>query len=314
MYPIGHLTYNSTRPMPLLNVVAAKPLAGKTAIATGLAHGLARTGLRVRFARLGSSDAARADAVTYAGYLFASTMGRPLAESELTAPAPGELVIVERDAGDVPVSGQAVLVVRGAASEADIELGRALGDRLLGTIATDVAPGAIEAVARDLTNAGLRLMTLIPEDRMLAAPCIAEIRQALDASVLFEGDNDLAVVEDVLIAPVFADPAQPHFRRFASKVVLAPFNKTDLHLAAIETEAACLVITGAGAPSPYVLDRAQHGITTVLLAGKETPQTLASLSEVWLTSRFRGDLKAAAVLAQLETRIDFAAFALKLEG
>ena len=300
--------------MPLLNVVASKPLAGKTAIAAGLAQGLARTGLRVRLARLGSSEAAATDAASFSEFLFASTTGRPLADHELVEPAQGEVVIVEGEAGILPVAGQSVLVVRGSQSEADIELGRALGDRLIGSIATDVAPGAIEAVARDLTNAGLRPLVLIPEDRALAAPSVAEIREALDAGVLYEGDNDLAVVEDVLVAPVFADPAQPHFRRFESKAVLAPFNKTDLHLAAIETEAACLVITGAGQPSPYVLDRARHGITTVLLTGKETPQTLASLSEVWLTSRFRGERKAAAMLAQLESRIDFPTFALKLES
>src|SRR3989304_236065 len=67
------------------------------------------------------------------------------------------------------------------------------------------------------------------------APGVAELRDALGARVLFEGDNEREVVEDVLIAPVYADPARPHFRRFESKAVLAPFNNTDLHLAAIET-------------------------------------------------------------------------------
>jgi BioD-like phosphotransacetylase family protein len=177
-----------------------------------------------------------------------------------------------------------------------------------------VAPGAVESVAGALNNAGLRPITLIPEDRALAAPSIGEIRETLGAGVLYGGEDDLAVVEDVLVAPVYADPAQPHFRRFESKAVLAPFNKTDLLLAAIETEAACLVITGAGQPSPYVLDRAQHGTTTVLTSGRETPQTLAALGDVWLTSRFRGERKAAAVLAQLESRVDFANLALKLQG
>jgi BioD-like phosphotransacetylase family protein len=266
----------------------------------------------VRLARIGSSEAASADAETFAAYLFASTTGRP--ELDLGMPGEGELVVAEAEAGAAPASGQAVLVVRGELTAADADLGRALGSRLIGSIATDVAPGAVESVAGALNNAGLRPITLIPEDRALAAPSIGEIRETLGAGVLYEGEDDLAVVEDVLVAPVYADPAQPHFRRFESKAVLAPFNKTDLLLAAIETEAACLVITGAGQPSPYVLDRAQHGTTTVLTSGRETPQTLAALGDVWLTSRFRGERKAAAVLAQLESRVDFANLALKLQG
>jgi BioD-like phosphotransacetylase family protein len=177
-----------------------------------------------------------------------------------------------------------------------------------------VVPGQTEAVAREMTNAGLRPLALLPEDRMLAAPSINELREALSAKVLFAGENDDDTVEDVLVGPVYADPARPHFRRFASKAILAPFNKTDLHIAAIETEAACLVITGGREPSPYVVDRAQHGNTTVLLAPHETPETIASLSEVWLTSRFRGERKAAAVAEHLRGRVDFPALARKIEA
>jgi BioD-like phosphotransacetylase family protein len=217
-------------------------------------------------------------------------------------------VIIEHEAGSsAPASGPTLLVVRGGPLEADTALGSALGDLFVGTIATDVVPSNIEPVARELTNAGLRPLAIIPEDRVLAAPSVGEIRVALGADVLFEGDNDADVVDDVLIAPVYADPARPHFRRFGSTAVLAPFNKTDLHLAAIDTQAACLVITGGGKPSPYVLDRARHGTTTVLLAGRETPETLASLSDVWLESRFRGERKAEAITAHLEGRVNFAA-------
>ncbi len=118
----------------------------------------------------------------------------------------------------------------------------------------------------------------------------------------------------MLIGPVYADPARPLFRRYAHKAILAPFNKTDLHLSAIETEAACLVITGGKDPSPYIIDRAHHGNTTLLLSAKDTPATVASLSKVWSTSRFRGEAKANAAFTLLEPRLDFAGVLKKLEG
>lgn len=289
--------------MALLHVVASRPLSGKSAIAVGIARGFASHG-PVRLVRCGSGTAAEADAGTFAALAFASTPGVPVALESLTGFSESETVVIEHDSGVVPASGPLLLVIRGAMSEADRALVAGVGDRLLGTIATDIPPAAVEAVARDLTNAGLRPLALIPEDRALAAPSVGEIRDMLDAEVLFDSENDLNVVDDVVLAPVYADPASPHFRRFDRAAILAPFNKTDLHLAAIETSAACLVLTGGGRPSPYVVDRAQHGTTTVLLASGETPAMLDALSGVWLTSRFRGEGKADAVSAQLEKRID----------
>lgn len=297
--------------MPRLQIIASRAYAGKTTFAAALASGLARAGERVRLLRAGVGAAAEEDAATFAEFAFASSPGRPVAADDVPSP-PDETVVVETEAGETLADAPALLVVRGGVEEADRALAAALGKALIGSIATAVAPGAFEAVGRQLTDGGLRPLAVIPEDRILAAPCVVEIRDALGAGVLYEAENGREVVEDVLIAPVYADPAQPHFRRFASKAILAPYNKTDLHLAAIEAEAACLVITGGHEPSPYVIDRAQHGATTVLLSAQETPESLASLAAVWEKSRFRGERKLAAVMAHLQGRIDFAGLRRKL--
>jgi BioD-like phosphotransacetylase family protein len=298
--------------MAVLQIVSANERAGKTAIAAGLAKSFATQG-RVRLIRTGAGEGAAADAISFAGYLFASTPGVAVDSAALSGFAENETVIVEADAGTTPISDAPTLVVvRTEASDADKALAATLGDRLVGTIATDVPAMAVEAVARDLTNAGMRPLAIVPEDLMLAAPSVGEIRDILKAQVLYDGENELEVVEDVLLSPVYSDPARPHFRRFASKAVLSPYNKTDFHLAAIDTQAACLVLTGGGAPSPYVVDRAQGEATTVLLAPHETPQTLTEMSEVWQRSRFRGERKAEAIHALLERRLDIPGLLRKL--
>jgi BioD-like phosphotransacetylase family protein len=298
--------------MPRLQVISTEPLAGKTTVAIALAEGFAASGVTVQLVRAGSGTAADEDATSFAGVFAASTPGSAVA----SAPAAASDVtqVVELDAGAAPENGPAVLVIRGVPSAEDKALAASLGDNLIGTIATGVVKDAVEDIARELTNGGFRPLALIPEDKALAAPSVGEIRDALQAEVLYDGDNAGETVEDILVAPVYADPARPHLRRFASKAVLAPFNKTDLHLAIIDTNAACLVITGGHAPSPYVLDRAQHDATTILLAPHQTPETIAALSDVWLTSRFRGERKAAAVREALAGRIDFAGLAKKLQA
>ncbi|HLF71537.1 MAG TPA: DRTGG domain-containing protein [Dehalococcoidia bacterium] len=297
--------------MPTLQIVSARPLSGKTTVAVSLAQGIAERGGRVRLVRAGTGNAANEDAVTFLDCMFATSLGEPV-----TTPAPaaaGETVILEVDAGGALDGLPAIVVVRGASTAEDVTLAKSLGERLVGTIAVAVAARSVEDVGRDLTNTGMHPLAVTTEDRTLAAPSVDEIRDALGARVLYAGENEREVVEDVLIAPIYADPAQPHFRRFASKAVLAPFNKTDLHLAAIETQAACLVITGGRDPSPYVIDRAQGEATTILLAPQRTAETVAALSEVWLTSRFRGDRKTAAA-ARIRDQIDFQSLTKKIEA
>jgi BioD-like phosphotransacetylase family protein len=297
--------------MPALQMVASRPGSGKTTLAVALAQGLARAGQRVRLARTGTGAAADEDAETFASFLFAASTGQA---TPLPPPSsPDDILILELDAGAVADDVPAIIAVRGAPNDEDTALASSLGERLLGTIAVAIAPEAVENVGRDLTNGGLRPLAVLAEDRTLTAPSVAEIGEILNARVLFQAENEREVVDDVIIAPVYADPARPHFRRFASKAILAPFNKTDLHLVAIETNAACLVITGGKDPSPYVVDRAQHGSTTVLLSRWDTPATVVSLSDVWSRSRFRGEAKAASAYAHLEGRIDFANFVKKLQ-
>jgi BioD-like phosphotransacetylase family protein len=299
--------------MPALQIVSSQPFAGKTTIAVAVARGLTANGAKVKLARHGKGTAAEEDALTFATFLFASAADQPVAR--IPAAARGETLIVEIDGGaETDPKLPALIAVRGEPTDADKTLAASLGDRLAGTIAINVNAGAIEDVARDLTNGDLRPLALLPEDRVLAAPSVGEIGATLGARVLYAGENERAVVEDVLIGPVFADPARPLFRRFASKAILAPFNKTDLHLAAIETNAACLVITGGHDPSPYVIDRAQGEATTILLSDLDTPGTVASLGSAWSHTRFRGERKADAAYAYLDGKLDFASLARKLQA
>jgi hypothetical protein len=299
--------------MPSVQIVSAQAFAGKTTVAVAVARGLAEAGVQVRLERAGSGDAAREDALTFTDFLWATSTGSPV--SSPGTPTGEETLIVELDGGTAPAAGMAaVIAVREAPTDADKALAASLGDRLAGSIAIGVDPRAIEDVAREMTNGNLRPLALLPEDRVLAAPSVGEIGATLGAKLLYAAENEREVVEDVLIGPVYADPARPHFRRFESKAILAPFNKTDLHLAAIETGAACLVITGGREPSPYVIDRALHDSTTIYLSPQDTPGTVAALAEVWSRSRFRGERKAEAAYGHLKGRIDFRNLIRKLGG
>ncbi|HXH23419.1 MAG TPA: DRTGG domain-containing protein [Dehalococcoidia bacterium] len=298
--------------MPLLQVLSSKPRTGKTTVAVALAQGLAGAGSRVQLLRIGDSEAARADAETFATLGFAAVPA-PVKRAD-AKPAPGHLAVVELDGADEPLDAPAVVVVRGGPGPEDEALGERLGQRLLGTVATVVPPGDVEAVARSLTNAGLRPLAILPEDFRLAAPLVEDLRHALAADVLYEGENLRMPVEHLLVAPVYTDGAKLHFRRFpGTRAVLTPSYKTDLILAAIEAEAAAVVITGGHQPSPYVIDRAQGEPVTLLLAQHQTPAAVAALSDVWTKGAFSGDSKVEAVRELLSGRIDWANLLKKIQ-
>jgi BioD-like phosphotransacetylase family protein len=299
--------------MPRLQVVSSLPRAGKTTIAVGLARGLAGEGGRIQLLRTGSSEAAAADAATFASFVFAAAPAEPVKRDAAQA-ASGHLAVIEVDSGHEPLDAAAVVVVRGAPTAEDTALAKKLGQRLAGTIATLVPPREVEDIARALTNSDMRPLAVITEDRRLAAPSVEDIRHALAADVLYEGDNLGVPVEDVLVAPVYTDGAKLHFQRFgSSRAVMTPSYKTDLILAAIEAQASAVIVTGGHQPSHYVIDRAQGQPVTLLLAQHQTPAAVAALGDVWTSSAFAGEAKADAIASLLSERIDWANLLKKLD-
>ena len=125
--------------MPLLRILSTRPQAGKTTAAVALAQGLSLAGARVSLTRAGDGDAAHQDAATFATYAFASSPGRPVEPAAVTTAA-AEIAISEAGAATSPADAAAVIVVRAAPDNADRDLGRALGEHLIGTIATCVVP------------------------------------------------------------------------------------------------------------------------------------------------------------------------------
>ena len=298
--------------MPVLQILSTKARSGKSTAAVGLARGLAGHAAAVRLLRCGASAAAHADARSFCEYAFVSASPEPVSREQAQT-ASAEMVIVELDAGAEPLDAPAIIALSGHPSPDDEALARSLGQKLVGSIATAVAPSEIEAVARELTDALLRPLAVLPEDRRLAAPSVEDIRHALAADVLYEGENLRTAIDNILVAPVYTDGAKAHLRRFAgTTAVLAPSYKTDLLLAAIDGDSSCVIVTGGHQPSHYVVDRVRGQQTTLLLAQPQTPAAVAALSDVWGASAFAGDAKAAAITDLLQPRIDWAALTRKL--
>jgi hypothetical protein len=260
--------------------------AGKTGVAAAIARHLAYSGSAVRLLRCSADpdDRARADARWFAACDFApGSPSEPVASP--TGIAVGTWVVAECD--QVPTDELAdairVLVVRGEPPSADAASGQAA------LVVTAVPAYRLSSLPSDV--GGVPLIA-IPEDRTLAGFAIDELQRHLALRVLVEGElHPDATCDELVIAPIGSDAGQPYLRRFAAPAVVARFDRTDMHLAALAADPVCLILTGGRMPSGYTLDAAQAKGVPVLLAPTDTESTIHLLEDVYGDTRFRGERK-----------------------
>ncbi len=308
--------------MRALLVASLHDHAGRTGVTAALVQRLAYEGRRVLALRLGATGdpGANADAVYFSTLPGARGRGgvpvlASSAQSEVARIAGDSLPVVEGDA-DANLAGTAraldagvLLVHHGLVDEDAVarlqDLALDLGPRFLGLIAIAVPAGKVGAVERAIDEAALPLLAVIPEDRLMYSPTIAEIAGALQAEMLLGDEADGTVIEELLIGPVTSDPGQPYYARRGNKAVITRSDKTDLQLAALATNTDCLILTGGLAPSPYTLDRASSEEVALMVTRTDTRATVERLGEMFGGSRFSSERKLERMSELLRERLDW---------
>jgi BioD-like phosphotransacetylase family protein len=298
--------------MPALVLFSQRPRVGKTAVAVGLAHRLRHDKHPAALIRLGSPDdeSALADARCFAALgLAAGEASRPLSADEATAlvnGAPDTTFLLEMPAGETTRPGEApaVLVERFA----DLNAAKTAspgGASFAGLIVT-ATPASRLAAGHDLSGAGrsIPLLAALPEDRLLAAPTIAEMAAALEAQALFLDGRAETIVERMTVASIAADPGQGYFARFGPQAVVVRCDKPDLHLAALHTSTLCLILTGGRMPLGYVTERAESEGVPILITAKETAAAVQALEGLYAGGRFSGRPKAERIAQLIGEHLD----------
>lgn len=274
--------------MSIIAVTSVRSGAGKTGVAAAIARALAYRGTPTRLVRL-ADEASRAaeDAAWFASLDFV-----PGSPSEPVAALPeataGEMLVVECPVGGVP-AGAAVIAVSRHGEATDT------GDAV--ALVTTAVPGL--AGARS-SGAG-RMRVELGEDRTLAGFALDEALRWLHAEVILPGELPPDTTSDhLVIAPIGSDAGQPYFRRFPSMTVVARFDRTDMHLAALRANPNALILTGGREPSGYTLDAASASGVPVVLSRTDTENTVIALERVFESTRFRGERKLERMCALLE--------------
>ena len=275
--------------MAVIVVAGAEPGAGASTIAAGIAHRLAYAGHRVRLERLAGDARADADATAFATFEIAEASGRAV------------------DAGAAPREG--IVVLEAPAGADGAALAAQLGGRLV-TVGREGAnaPAGAFAFINHVRKPGPRR---VAEDRLLAGPTVRRLIEASRAQVLTRAaDGEDAVCEHVVIGAISHDPDEPYFRRFPRAVIVTRAEKVDIALAAMRVNPVCLILTGGGEPSPYIVDRvaASRG-TTLLLAPEGTVETMRDIEGTFGSVSFSGEAKLERIGELMKAALDDATLA-----
>jgi len=170
-----------------------------------------------------------------------------------------------------------------------------LGNCLLGVVINDVPPqGETEmttVVQPFLEKQNIPLLGMLPHNALLHSVSVRELAQALEAKVLCRSDRLDLMVEQLTIGAMNVNSALKYFRKGQHLAVVTGGDRSDLQLAALETSAHCLILTGHVPPQDYILSRAESLEIPILAVEFDTLTTVEIAQRTFQQVRIQEPIK-----------------------
>ena len=158
------------------------------------------------------------------------------------------------------------------------------GAKFVGSILNDIPRITFERVRGlsipTLEKNGVNVLGIVPENIALRAPTVREIHERIGGEIIAGKENLDNLVEDFLIGAMTPESALTYFRRSVNKAVITGGDRSDIQLAALQTNTSALILTGNLYPDVRVLARAEHQGVPVLLVPYDTYTTVSKTNEV----------------------------------
>ncbi len=193
-----------------------------------------------------------------------------------------------------------------------------LASRLAGVLFNDVALSGLDfvngAVTPFLTPRGITVFGAIPHDTELSSVTVAEVADALSGTVLCAQEHVERSAQSFMVGAMGQDKALRFFQRRPRKIVVTGGDRSDVQLAALETDTRAIVLTGNLPPSPHVLARAEELGVPVILVGLDTLGAVERLEDLFGRMRIHDPVKAARIREMLAAAVDIDALLAAFES
>ncbi len=197
-----------------------------------------------------------------------------------------------------------------------VQIGKKLGQRLLGVIINFVPESRMGAVRQDLAGSfqkvGIKVLAILPEVRSLLGVTVEELAGILGGEILCSPEGTGGIVENIMLGAMTPDSGIDYFNRKANKAAVIRGERADMQLAALQTSTKCLVLTNNVKPLLTVISQAEERHVPIVVVKQDTSATIAGIEEALAKVSFRSAQKLRKFEGILERYFDFKALYLEL--
>jgi BioD-like phosphotransacetylase family protein len=166
------------------------------------------------------------------------------------------------------------------------------GQRLAGIVINGTPPRLVESLTERIKPFveyhGLPFYGVLYRDKLLRSVSVAELVEELHGKVLCGHEGLDEMVETFMLGAMGGQAALRHFQSTPNKAVITGGDRSDIHLAALQTSTRCLILTGNLRPNVRVLGLAAEQGVPVILVRDDTLTTTerveAAIGHVRLSS------------------------------
>lgn len=130
-----------------------------------------------------------------------------------------------------------------------------------------------ENISSFLEERGLKLCGVIYDNRELFSPTIFDIQRALNGQMILGDDKKDLPIDQFIVGSMAPENALKWFRRAKDKAVITSGDRTDICLAALETDTNLLILTGGVGPDIATLSRARDLNVPIMMTANDTYTT-----------------------------------------
>lgn len=186
-----------------------------------------------------------------------------------------------------------------------------LKDHMAGIVFNKVQRDRIDHVSslvmEYLAGKKVRTFGIIPKDRQLASLTAEEIAEAVGGEVLCCKEFLYRTAERIFVGAMNVDLAIRILKQYKNKCVVVGGDRTDIQSAALETDTACLILTGGLHPNDIILSKADDVDIPLILVRDDTYTVVEKLERAFGSGKLENKAKVKRGTALVEKHLNFEA-------
>jgi len=184
-----------------------------------------------------------------------------------------------------------------------------VGDNFLGAVFNRLQPGRLELcdtlVRQYLKKKDIEILGLIPEDAILSAVSVRELKNALSGEIVCCPEKQDELVERFGIGAMNVESALRYLRKMRNKAVIVGGDRSDIQLAALETATKCLILTGDLYPDDLILGKAMAMGVPILVVKGDTQSVVEKVEQMLGHISLRSESKVVRAVELVEQNVKF---------